>query len=614
MSELKTALNAILTEKENKILPENIKSGVQIFDIEGTLVEGGGEGTEDATATTSDVLYPKTFYAKGEKQTGAIVPEYSIGSYTLNTNVTGSTSYYVLDFLPEQNIGIILKTLNDTTLYIAKYDTDTGDYDIDNAFSITASAFGTMVSTYSSSTTLDCIQWFSAAKFGAKPYDEENNIWNVCVQGRNGSWDTKMMGGFRINLTTLTKVGSIIKTRMGESWNIYDTTYWTMSTRPGTHNEWFIVPSALRSNSCHSYRIIINDTNTVSSQQVCTMGHTGKSYGMYDDTGRFCMTFRDNYTRDIYDITNNKHIIQNVNGLPAVIDGTYVFANYTLYNLSGTALKTYSSSDFASGTIIALASKNSVFYVFTTTYINVFNFDSATYKFTLLKQIPNSYYIHSYTYAETTLSFPDYKENYILYGNANNRDVRKVQMVEGEVISSFTRDDVTYHSQINMTAKAANVLNGETFLGADGKTTGTMPNRGYISITPKTGAQAIPSGYISGGIVSGVTSNIDINITPENIKKGIPILGVEGTFEGNTGGDATSDGNLQAKYLLEGYSAVVDGKLIQGTMKDYGTKTIIATNEDIEIPEGHYDSLSIPIINAANCADYTECSQALSSI
>lgn len=39
MTELETNLNRILEEKQTKILPENIKEGVHIFDVIGTLRE-----------------------------------------------------------------------------------------------------------------------------------------------------------------------------------------------------------------------------------------------------------------------------------------------------------------------------------------------------------------------------------------------------------------------------------------------------------------------------------------------------------------------------------------------------------------------------------------------
>lgn len=187
--------------------------------------------------------------------------------------------------------------------------------------------------------------------------------------------------------------------------------------------------------------------------------------------------------------------------------------------------------------------------------------------------------------------------------------------LDGEyVITSFTRKGIKYQNTIDGICNANEILSGKTAYTSVGKITGTMPNQTSLVFNPSTDNQTIPEGYYNGNIINAVTSDIDMNIIPENIRNGATILGVEGAFEGSTGGDATSDSNLQAKYLLEGYSAVVDGKLVEGTMKDYGSKTIIATSEDIEIPEGHYDSLSIPIINAVNCTDYSECNAAILSI
>lgn len=44
MSDLKTNLQEILQEKQDKIIPENIKKDVQIFDITGTYEQILGEG------------------------------------------------------------------------------------------------------------------------------------------------------------------------------------------------------------------------------------------------------------------------------------------------------------------------------------------------------------------------------------------------------------------------------------------------------------------------------------------------------------------------------------------------------------------------------------------
>lgn len=111
-----------------------------------------------------------------------------------------------------------------------------------------------------------------------------------------------------------------------------------------------------------------------------------------------------------------------------------------------------------------------------------------------------------------------------------------------------------------------------------------------------------------------IYNEIQLKLLPRNIKKGITILGIEGTLEKSENAGATYDGNLDPKYLLTGYTAIVDDEIIVGTMPQHGAKTIIPSSNDVKIPEGHYDSLSIPIINAANCTDYSECNQAILSI
>lgn len=578
-----------------------------------TIDVEGGTPMEPTTATQDDVISPKTFYSNGQKLLGSITPVYGPSNQIRNATLVGETSYYVLDYLPEYELAIIMTSTTATTLYISKYDPLNNTYDLANAFSINVSDFGTIQSTYSSGTYLQAIDWFSAAKFGALPYEE--NIYNVCIQGRNGSWDTKMIGGFRFNVETLTMEGSIIKNRIGESWNIYNSTYWTLASRPGTNNEWLIVPSSNRSNNNHTYRIIFSTNGTVSGTQVCTVETTGKSYGMYNETGRFCITFRDNYTRDIYDITFNRHIKQNFTGISCIINDTYIFANYTLYDISsGEIVKTFSAVEFGNPSILALAYRDSVLYIFTSNSIMSFMFDNTFLSFSALATFQITYNIHQFTYAETLLSFPDYKTDYLLYGDCVPRTVGKVYCDSSSMLIGFNRQGTNYYTTEGLTATPSEIIDGKTATINTGKVVGTMPNNGATQYTPSTSIQNIANGYHNGSTIRPVTSDIDINIIPENIRNGVTILGVNGSYTGSGGGDATSDANLQAKYLLEGYSMVADGHLIAGTMHDYGNYIITATSKDIVIPEGHYNSLSIPIINASNCEDYTACNTAILSI
>ena len=121
MSELKTNLEAILQEKQDKIIPANIKKDVQIFDIIGTY-EGSGVDTSDATATVNDIAQDKTAYVNGEKITGTLKKLFEL-SYIVNDVIwTDETDLEQLRLdIPLLGDGIV--TSNQTkTIVILHYD------------------------------------------------------------------------------------------------------------------------------------------------------------------------------------------------------------------------------------------------------------------------------------------------------------------------------------------------------------------------------------------------------------------------------------------------------------------------------------------------------------
>lgn len=84
-------------------------------------------------------------------------------------------------------------------------------------------------------------------------------------------------------------------------------------------------------------------------------------------------------------------------------------------------------------------------------------------------------------------------------------------------------------------ASADEVLSGETFYGPTGaKVTGSMPNRGAVSGTISTKAQqyTIQQGYHDGSGKVQIASAEQAKIIAANIKQGITILGVEGSYGG----------------------------------------------------------------------------------
>ena len=69
MSQLKSDLQKIYDEKQAKIIPENIKKDIQIFDVTGTYE---GLDTSDADAIPLDITMNKTAYVNGQKITGTL--------------------------------------------------------------------------------------------------------------------------------------------------------------------------------------------------------------------------------------------------------------------------------------------------------------------------------------------------------------------------------------------------------------------------------------------------------------------------------------------------------------------------------------------------------------
>lgn len=91
-------------------------------------------------------------------------------------------------------------------------------------------------------------------------------------------------------------------------------------------------------------------------------------------------------------------------------------------------------------------------------------------------------------------------------------------------------------------ADVSNVLSGKKFYkdNPTSQLTGTMTNNGALgTYTPTTSNQSIPAGYTSGGTVAG-----DADLVAGNIKNGVNLFGVAGTY--------ASGGNFSQPTLYAG--------------------------------------------------------------
>ena len=99
------------------------------------------------------------------------------------------------------------------------------------------------------------------------------------------------------------------------------------------------------------------------------------------------------------------------------------------------------------------------------------------------------------------------------------------------------------------TAVAAEVLNTKTFYKNGSKVTGTMPNIGEQTSSISTVSQevSISQGYHDGSGKISINSTEQAKLIAGNIKTGVEILGVTGTYDGSERIKATTGSATPAK-------------------------------------------------------------------
>ena len=135
--------------------------------------------------------------------------------------------------------------------------------------------------------------------------------------------------------------------------------------------------------------------------------------------------------------------------------------------------------------------------------------------------------------------------NKLVVGNETKFDLTADTVTADRLLKDITAHDksgapitgtCTYDADTqDATAAVAEILEGKTAYARGTKLTGTMPNKGAVSGTIATKeAYTIPMGFHDGSGTVSLDATESAKIVAGNIKRGISILGVEGTYGGES--------------------------------------------------------------------------------
>lgn len=439
---------------------------------------GSGIDTSDATATADDILQDKIAYVKGEKITGAISTVYSTKDTLIATSMN----------IPNDINTIIKFKIHLTTMIYATKDSIV-------LFDITSKAFKKYTL---SSLSIDFV----------KDVDISSNTTKIAIT-TDSNVILFTISGIEINISSRTVIDYLY-------FNFFDT----------DDNYGAGAVSEYNTSRGSATIIFAFDTNSLTYNIKKLFEGSAHRVGKATNQGKAVITYNAWYNTGwtihpltpSFDLTEKEIIFGTTSDIQCSPNNKYAIgrndSTFTVKDMANVTIKTFSKV----ADLFGFTDNDDVLYIVHANTLELYDFvnDKSLASYTIPIDITKTCIV------DNGMSF---------YSLVNN----KLQYLAKEKVAlGFSKNGIIYYNTSDAVTTSNNILNDKVAYNASGKVTGTMPNNGELSFAPSINQQLIPSGYTSGGIIKAVDSAIDNNISPENIKKGVTILGVTGTYTGET--------------------------------------------------------------------------------
>ena len=529
-------LNTQVNVTADKIAPGVIGYGPDGI-VEGTF-------TSDATATPNDMLASTTAYVNGEKITGKIIPTYIKSNLNISKEQlpVKANKNYVWDYSLENNLVISSNGYVGTTTITLNNENNIRDINISD-----------IGSTYVN---------IQAAKFYQKA---DNNIQKILLIVNDN--DNGYLVILKINIITLEIISVYVNTsKIMSGVQTYGSFGYKILIHPTMENT---VTVSVKNKEKYGYGIHVNiytfriiDT-TFTQLNTFKISRGANIYG-HQENNFVDMVWSPNGTnllvifsaREYKQFPKFVYIVYFSSNLTTAtvvdtgltenapncfLNDKYFIKGNNIYNYENKTITLYKTLTEFTSTSIAnyIAVLNEYYlihFVKDSNIINIYSFDEDL-NFTFVKSYNWNITLSSVAVCGNTLVFANYYSlDRILYSENNIIQTIYTGSGASNEYEKINIIGIDYFNTSESIVTSDKVLKDEKVFTSDGKIIGTMPNNGTLNYIPSTEEQIIPAGYTSGGTIVG-----DANLLPENIKSGVTIFGVTGTYTGETITEATND-------------------------------------------------------------------------